>query len=430
MLEISVILLCLLVACTLIEQYLKVPRTVSLLTIALIDNFFGHSILNIQDKDFDSIILLLLPLFITADALMLTLEDLKANALSLLYTALVSIILSIGVGVLLNTVIFPDYNIPTSALVMLFCMVLATDPITVTSVFGNFKLPHKLKIIAEGESLFNDAFALIIFFIALKVYNGAELTTVSLITFSGTIILGSVLIGLICGAISLYLLQMTNDSNAETAILLASAYGSFLLAEHFHWAGILSIIVSVITAKTVIDKRIKDSNNEIIEEESKTVINFLKLNSDLVNVENQKMIKKFVNFLASLAGVVLFISMGEVMNIELMFVYWKEILSVFIAITFIRGAMMSKFAWISNKTTKMEDISLHWWKVLTFAGVKGGLSILMVHFLPHDFEFKDLFEAVVFGNIILSTFVYSLNLTIVISMNKKKFEKECALESH
>lgn len=411
MLEFCLILLGLFIVTRLVEQYTVLPNTLALLMVALVDNILGGNILKITGGEFDQILFLTLPLFIASDALMLTLKEIKDNAFSLIYTAFISVILSVAVMVLLDKLIFPDYNIPASALIMLACMVLATDPITVTSVFSKFNLPHKLKVIAEGESLFNDAFALIIFFLALNVFKGEDLTAISLVAFSAKMIIGSILIGLVFGALGIFMLKLTKDVLVETVMLLFIAYASFYVAELFHLAGILSIIVCIVTAKTVIDKRIDCD-----------------VRSPIVVEENQILVKKLINFLVGIAGVVLFVSMGEVMNFHIIAKYWKEVLAVFGATTIIRAIMMSKFAWISNNVVRMEDISFHWWQVLTFSGVKGGLSIVMVHLIPSDFKYKDLFEAIVFGNIILSTFIYAGLLILFIALNKKKFEKECALE--
>jgi CPA1 family monovalent cation:H+ antiporter len=98
--------------------------------------------------------------------------------------------------------------------------------------------------------------------------------------------------------------------------------------------------------------------------------------------------------------------------------YWREILSVFVVTTFIRAVMMGQFAWVSNKTDKMQNITSDWWLILTFAGVKGGLSILMVHMIPDVFEFKTLFEAIVIGNIILSIFIYSPLMMLTIKLRQ------------
>ncbi|MDX1796561.1 MAG: hypothetical protein R3219_07530, partial [Hydrogenovibrio sp.] len=80
-----------------------------------------------------------------------------------------------------------------------------------------------------------------------------------------------------------------------------------------------------------------------------------------------------------------------------------------------------RFMRTSNRIDWMESVSFDWWVVLTFAGVKGGLSILMVHMLPNDFAYKELFEAIIIGNIILTTFVYSLVLTVYVKVRHRYF---------
>jgi monovalent cation:H+ antiporter, CPA1 family len=410
-LEICVILMALYIISGLINQYAKIPTTLTILVIAIVNKFMGNNIMDIEGVDFDKILLSTLPLFIAADSLKLTFVEIKENVRSLLFTACLSVLLSIFIVVVIGEYMLPEYTISISAFVVLACMVLATDPITVTSIFSNFKLPHKLKVIAEGESLFNDAFVLIVFFLAIGSLNGDELTISSLSLFTVKMIVGSILIGFVFGFLGLLLISKTKSVQIETMIILLIAYGGFYLAEVFHLAGILSVIVGIVTAKTIIDKRIECDKRKPIS-----------------IGENQNLIGANINFLTEIAGVILFISMGEIMNIDNMMKYWKETVIVFAATTVIRMVMMSKFAWISNKNVKMEDISLHWWKVLTFAGVKGGLSILMIHIVPDSFEHKELFEAIVFGNIILSTFIYAGFLTIFIKINESKFKKECELE--
>ena len=110
--------------------------------------------------------------------------------------------------------------------------------------------------------------------------------------------------------------------------------------------------------------------------------------------------------------------------------YKYEILAVFIASTIIRALMMLKFAVLSNNVSFIQSIQKHWWAVLTFAGSKGALSILMVHLIPNSFEYKELFENIIVGNIFLSTFIYAFILGSIIMKNKVKFEKECAEEHH
>jgi CPA1 family monovalent cation:H+ antiporter len=78
----------------------------------------------------------------------------------------------------------------------------------------------------------------------------------------------------------------------------------------------------------------------------------------------------------------------------------------------------------------MTDVGVRWWGVLTFAGIKGGLSIVMLTMIPASFEHLEMFKAVVIGVIMLSTFIYSGLLLVIIGMNSDAFRLEKESETH
>ena len=77
---------------------------------------------------------------------------------------------------LINDYVLINYPLSIAAVTLLFCMLAATDPVTVSSVFSKFKVPHRLKILTEGESLFNDAAALKAAEIGVAIGTGSDLT--------------------------------------------------------------------------------------------------------------------------------------------------------------------------------------------------------------------------------------------------------------
>ena len=131
--------------------------------------------------------------------------------------------------------------------------------------------------------------------------------------------------------------------------------------------------------------------------------------------------KEDVQLLAMVANTILFIAMAEMIDLNLLWHYRFEILIMFIATTVIRAAMMSVFAWITNKTTKMVDVNRRWTTVLSFAGIKGGLSIVMLTMIPANFEHIETFKAIVIGVIMLSTFVYATVLIWYINKHQAAF---------
>lgn len=405
------------------QDKFNIPSPITLIGSVIIFKLFNIEFFNINNHVFDQIILLLIPILISVDALALKLSDIKKHAISLFYVAFFMVVLSVIAAVSLNKLMLPDYNLTIPAITALFCMIMATDPVSVSSVFGKVTLPHDLKIIAEGESLFNDASALIIFGIAINFMNPSHDSSVLDISLYATsVILGAILIGIAIGFLGLAALKITRNPKVETAIVLAIAFLSYMAAEHFHWSGILAVIVSMLTANHIITNRIIE-DEEILNKSMKSKF-MKKFNDAIQDKANQEMVLANIQYIALLGTTILFLSMAVLVNVELLLKYWKEILSVFVVTTLIRMLMLAKFSVVSNNVKSMHNVSLHWWMILSAAGVKGAISILMLHMMPSNFEHKDLFEAIVVGNVILTTFIYPAVLLIIARVYKAKFLKE------
>jgi CPA1 family monovalent cation:H+ antiporter len=395
---------------------------------------------------FADLVLFLIPVLIASDSLQLKLEDLKKNALSLIYLALFSVAISVIFGIFTANSFFAEYNLSTGAIIALFAMVLATDPVSVVSVFSSFNVPHRLKILAEGESLFNDATALIIFvFIAIPMINGVEIGAVDIAIVSLKVLFFSSVIGLTIGLLGVFLMRLTQESMSELVLILLTAYGAFELAELFHLAGLLAVIVGVITLNTLTEKSFDKASQRV--EKARRIVNqtnrnkkifstrFIngitkKLSSDISHIERHKQNLNYIAVLALLANTFLFMSMASIVNIELLLKYQTEIVLMFMVTTLIRAFMMGTFGIISNLSSKMTDIGIRWWSILLFAGIKGGLSIVMLQMLPEGFKHQEMFNAIVIGVILLSTFIYALVLVAIIISNKRVFDREADAERH
>ena len=423
-----------------LQKYAKIPSPITLIGLSYSFYYLFPNMVLFSEATFSHLVLFLIPILITADALQLKLEDLKKNAISLIYLAVISVAISIVFGIVTANTFFAEYSLSTGAIVALFAMVLATDPVSVVSVFSSFNVPHRLAILAEGESLFNDATALIIFmFIAIPMMNGVEIGAVDIAIVSIKVISFSVIIGLVVGLFGVILMKMTADPMSELVLILLTAYGSFEVAEHFHMAGLLAIIVAIITLNAMTQKSFDEKAKKV--KKARNIVNrasrskkvfssgFMsgitrKLSSDVSSIERHNQNLNYVAVLALLANTFLFMSMASIVHFDLLIKYKTEILLMFAITTLIRAFMMGTFAKISNMTKHMTDINLRWWSVLLFAGIKGGLSIVMLQMLPAGFEHKEMFDAIVIGVILLSTFVYAVILVGIIMFNKKAFDDE------
>jgi len=123
-------------------------------------------------------------------------------------------------------------------------LIAATDPVSVIATFKEAGVHGRLRLLVEAESLLNDGMAAVAFAVILAAVAGS---TPSISSIAGTLVVtiaGGVLCGgMVAGAI-LLLLGRTEDSLVEFTFTTVAAYGSFLLAEHFHFSGVLSSLTA------------------------------------------------------------------------------------------------------------------------------------------------------------------------------------------
>ena len=97
---------------------------------------------------------------------------------------------------------------------------------------------------------------------------------------------------------------------------------------------------------------------------------------------------------------------------------------MFAVTTLIRALSMAKFAFFGKTIDSIKPVGLEGWFILTFSGMKGALSIILVHMIPAEYEYKALFESVTIGVVVLSIFVYGTILWTYFTFFKKEEEKK------
>src|SRR5574344_486914 len=163
-LNIVFILAILFVSLQIEKSRLNIASPLTIVVLTLLIKFIYPDFMGFLNREiFSEEMLIFIVLLILADAYVIKLSEIKENWISLFYLAGVGVVLSVLVGVFLTQEILKEQYLGYGALVALFAMCMATDPVAVIAVFKKFKVPHKLKFLAEGESLFNDAAALIMF---------------------------------------------------------------------------------------------------------------------------------------------------------------------------------------------------------------------------------------------------------------------------
>lgn len=120
----------------------------------------------------------------------------------------------------------------------------ATDAVAAMSITKNMKLSRNTKIVLEGESLINDASALVAYRFAVAAVTGvAFIWWEASITFL-ILLLGGFAIGLVMGFITGHLVRLIrNDTIAVQALMVLAPFVTYLLAEEWHCSGVIAVVV-------------------------------------------------------------------------------------------------------------------------------------------------------------------------------------------
>lgn len=123
-------------------------------------------------------------------------------------------------------------------------LIAATDPVSVIATFKEIGVARRLSGMVESESLLNDGAAAVGFALLMVVVNGGTLSPLSASALLLWSVSGGVLAGVVVAGASLLIAGRTTDHLVEITLTTVAAYGSFLLAEHFHASGVLASLTA------------------------------------------------------------------------------------------------------------------------------------------------------------------------------------------
>jgi len=229
------------IAVALIARRLALPYTVGLVIagIALALARVNTGVVLTHDLIFSVI----LPPLLFEAAINLRWAELRRDAfpilvLALLGTMIAAAVVALGVGYFLRW--------PAASAMLFGVLIAATDPVAVIAMFKDNGVGGRLRLLVECESLFNDGVAAVLFTLVLTTVQGLHGQTVPAalgLTLLSTVG-GGICVGLACAGAALFVAGRTSDHLLESTLTTVAAYGSFLLAEHFHMSGVLATVTA------------------------------------------------------------------------------------------------------------------------------------------------------------------------------------------
>ncbi|MBI3621642.1 MAG: Na+/H+ antiporter [Nitrospirae bacterium] len=237
-LETIILLLTAVLALTTIARRILIPYPILLVIGGLLLGLIPH--LPAFSLDPDLVFLVFLPPILWAAAYFTSWRDFRANARPIGLLAVGLVLATTAAVAAVAHAALPGMG--WAAAIALGAIVSPPDAVAATAISRRLHLPHRIVTILEGESLVNDATALILYRAAITaVVSGAFVFSHTLLQFIVAATVG-IAAGLLVGMLARWTLRWTHDSFSEIAITLLCPYIAWVLAEQFHASGVLACV--------------------------------------------------------------------------------------------------------------------------------------------------------------------------------------------
>lgn len=276
---------------------------------------------------------------------------------------------------------------PWIAALLTGAILAATDPISVITQLNAQKAPEDLKTLFEGESLFNDATAVVLFTLFLSVATtGMDVGAGTFAMEFGLVFIGGVLTGVVVGLLGAVAVLILGRPSATPFILLISAFGSFYLADHvLHVSGIMAVMLSALV--------LRGSLHEVED----TVASGMGFTWEWLG-------QAFTSVLFVMMGLVITIGMFEEMWLAMIIAIIAALIARVCAVG-ISGVLCRPLGY---------KISCGWQILLVWGGLRGAIAVALVLALPVELPYWYAVQSMVFGVVLFSLLVQGTTNTVLI----------------
>ena len=340
----------------------------------------------------DFIYLVILPPLLFEAAIAIHWRELRRDMLPVL--VLTTLGVAISAAVVASGMVWLLAWPPAAALVF-GVLIAATDPVAVIAMFKDLGLKGRLRLLVESESLFNDGVAAVLFALALAwammpaAAPGVVPAILSLLVSAG----GGVIVGAGVGMVAILVAGHTADHLVGAAVTTVAAYGSFLLAEHWHFSGVLATVSAGLLV----------GNAELLGVRARMGF----------SAQEREFIHGLWEFAAFIANSFVFLLIGvTVAGIPFTEFGLGPILVVIGLVLAARALTVYPLS-LPFRSTRWA-ISLRDQHVLWWGGLRGALALALALSLPADMPFADSIRVMAFGVVVFSVVFQGVTMPLLL----------------
>ncbi len=281
--------------------------------------------------------------------------------------------------------------------ILLGVLLSATDPVSVIATFKEIGIKGRLRLLVESESLFNDGTVAVLFMVVLAALGGVHITVAGVcISFLYTSF-GGILYG---GLFTLFVMLLTHhaeDHLIEITFTTVAAYGSFMLAEHFHSSGVFAAM----TAGLIFGNT---GNNGILTEKGRDAV------------------ISFWEYVAFIANSLIFLLIGMRLPHYAFAHYWIPIIYTIILV--ILGRALAVYGCSAIASFTRSRVSYTNQHILVWGGLRGALALALVLGLSPDIPQRGDIIVVTFAVVAFSIIVQGITIGPLLQMMNRNEESK------
>jgi CPA1 family monovalent cation:H+ antiporter len=334
------------------------------------------------------ILFVFLPTLVFESAYNLDARQLQRNLLPVLTLAIPGLVVSTG---MIGGLLMVATPLQPAESLMLGAILSATDPVAVIAIFKQLGAPRRLTILVEGESLMNDATAIVVsrIFIGIVV-GGAHFTPASVFADAGhfvVVFVGGGVVGWLLGlAVSWVIGRVHEEAYIEITLTTVLAYLSFVIAEELlHVSGVMATVMAGLTLGGWGKAKISASVRVYLEH--------------------------FWEYMAFVANALIFLLVGLAVNLGALVQSWDILLWVILAMLVSRATVIYGLVPFAGHLPGTEKVSRSYQTVMYWGGLRGAIALAVALSLgPSGVENADMHVALVTGAVLFTLLVQGLSI--------------------
>lgn len=290
--------------------------------------------------------------------------------------AVVAFALYLGVG------------LPLELAFVVGAMTAATDPVAVVATMRRLDVPRGLRTLVEGESLLNDGTGLVLFALAVRSVRAGVGSGEAAVLFAGTIVVSG-LVGVAGGLVAARFIRASNQRTIQLSISLATAYGTYQVADAVGLSGILATVIAGIALGS---RMRRTAGAEALVRE----------------IEDLWEVVAFI--LTSLV----FLLIGFAVHLPSLLAVGGAVLVGTAAVVVGRALMVYLPAAALRLWTGARPLPDGWAHVIFWSGLRGAIALVAALSLPADFPQRELLQQISFGIVVLTLLVQGASASVVV----------------